>query len=1091
MKAILLWLASPEWGQIVKALLHSLWQGGVLTVLLGLALRRVSAPSLRYRFALGSLGAILLATVFTWAVLSQIPSRPGDQTGNSPLYPASALQTGQQLNASDETSVITVVGTRQINFTAPQMQWTGWLALCWLLGALLMLTRAGIQVAGAERLRRSGRPPADPRIAQLLAEAQRAVRLARKIRVTVTDTLTSPAVVGVLVPTLILPLSLLTTLTHEQLRFVLLHELAHIRRGDYFANLFQLFMEALLFFNPAVWWISHQVRREREACCDALATELSGAPVDYARTLVHVAESALSPPPAAAAAFGNKQREPSSLSDRVQRLLVSGYRPALRLTWRAMLISLVVGGTLLVVSALGTRTTVGAVLADAKRPKPETDVSDTNPRPILHAIGGGDGDRQVQGAASTNKTASGTSAPEAFAEKLYTRNFEVPTTRFSRMIGITNRNDGLPYITQAVTTDEGIRYLIRTNSMEAAHRAMRTLFADAGVDLQPPKSVFFNDRVGVLFVRATLADLDRLTEFLAEFSDTASLKTNAAAASLVQDARLLMEAGEREAPKAKLQLALEMEPANRAAKHYLGLITKSDEPGHQSQPTESTNGAQAKPLHDDREEAISPFNVQAGNMNLDSATGILTASNGVVIKHEGMVITADLARIDEEVGEVVAEGNARLSNHVGVMAGDRITFNYKTGKAKAERLSNGKTASPSNTSDAHEATNALPAPATELRQLTNRVPVLGDLPLIGRLFRSNESELSNIVADGVELHVRRYKVDRNTFTKNLEGTTAHQAKPTNVVAAVRDFFSISGVELEPPKSIYFNDRAGELLIRATREDLDIVEEVLQVLNAQAMQININVRFVEVDSQNGFGWIIGNMLLAATNSSTGDFPVQFSGILTEPQYQVVLRAMEERKDTKVLAMQQVTTSSGQQAQIQTVELKTVINGMNLPLPALPGHATTNSSSNPAYQTQVLPFGAVLDVIPYVAADGHTIQMTLLPTVSEFLGYDDPPKLLNGSRKLKGEAELPLPRMRVRQMTLNVNVWDGQTLFLGTASNEILSKKPDGSIDRSVSRDTNKQLLIFITPTIVDQGGNRMSAGDALPIERTSPAQTPKK
>ena len=74
----------------------------------------------------------------------------------------------------------------------------------------------------------------------LVAEARRAVGLARQIRVAVTDKLTSPAVVGVLVPTLILPLSLFTALTPEQIRFILLHELAHIRRGDYFANLFQI-----------------------------------------------------------------------------------------------------------------------------------------------------------------------------------------------------------------------------------------------------------------------------------------------------------------------------------------------------------------------------------------------------------------------------------------------------------------------------------------------------------------------------------------------------------------------------------------------------------------------------------------------------------------------------------------------------------------------------------------------------------------------------------------------------------------------------------------------------------------------------------
>jgi len=346
---------------LVKTLLHTLWQAGGLALLLWIALRRVSTPTARYRLTLGTLAVILGTTLITWAVLNQSVSEPAAPDLASPTIPEYKPSGVSPTANFGEPSVIAY--WTPIHKPAEETRWSGWLALAWLLGAALMLTRAGIQVAGAERLRRSCKPLEDSRITQLLTEAQLALNLTRRICVAVTDKLTSPAVVGVIVPTLILPLTLLTTLTPEQIRFILLHELAHIRRGDYFANLFQLFIEALLFFNPAVWWISHQVRREREACCDALAIELSGAPVDYARTLLHVAETVLNPPPAAAPAFSDNPREPSSLTDRVQRLLVPGYRPALRLTWRAMLAAIVVGGTLLFLSAVGAKSTVGAVLS--------------------------------------------------------------------------------------------------------------------------------------------------------------------------------------------------------------------------------------------------------------------------------------------------------------------------------------------------------------------------------------------------------------------------------------------------------------------------------------------------------------------------------------------------------------------------------------------------------------------------------------------------------------------------------------------------------------------------------------------------------
>jgi beta-lactamase regulating signal transducer with metallopeptidase domain len=356
---MLQWLASPEWANVVKALLHTLWQGAAIVLLLGLALRHFSQPVARYRCSLAALLGLVLAGLVTWAVLNRPePQRPAK-------VPVASAPVPVQPAVGDDP-VVVVVSALPPEPRAVKFDWTAWLALIWLLGAAAMLARAGFQVAGAERLRRSSRPLNDASVAGLLAEARRAVGLARRVRLAVTERLTSPAVVGVFLPTLILPLSLTTTLSADQIRFILLHELAHIQRGDYFANLFQLFAEALLFFNPAAWWISRHIRLEREACCDALAIELSGAPADYAQTLVQVAERILLAPPAAAPALGNR-REPSSLADRIQRLLVPGYRPHLRMTWRAMLAALLVGSVLLTLSAIGTRVTVAAILSPQQR----------------------------------------------------------------------------------------------------------------------------------------------------------------------------------------------------------------------------------------------------------------------------------------------------------------------------------------------------------------------------------------------------------------------------------------------------------------------------------------------------------------------------------------------------------------------------------------------------------------------------------------------------------------------------------------------------------------------------------------------------
>jgi len=363
--------ASPAWSRLVETLLHSLWQGAVIAVGLFLVLRFVSHPAARYRLALLALAGTVAASLVTWAVLQQThPAPPAGQP--APMVQPTGLASGTPTTITTAANVpavasVATLGTPPRTSPAPEprVRWPAWLAVLWLLGAAGMLLRAGRQLAGAGRVRRSGRTVTEGPVWEMLDQVQKALGMARRIRVVVSDQLTSPAVTGVLVPVLILPLSLLTVLSSEQLRFILLHELAHIRRGDYLVNLLQLMVEALWFFNPAVWWLSRQIRLEREACCDAVAITLSGAPVEYARTLLHVAER-YAAPGTPALAFGDR-REPSGLAERIQRLLSPGEHPRLRLSWGTMLGSLLTGGTLLVLSALGTRLTVAAILTPEQR----------------------------------------------------------------------------------------------------------------------------------------------------------------------------------------------------------------------------------------------------------------------------------------------------------------------------------------------------------------------------------------------------------------------------------------------------------------------------------------------------------------------------------------------------------------------------------------------------------------------------------------------------------------------------------------------------------------------------------------------------
>ena len=118
-----------------------------------------------------------------------------------------------------------------------------------------------------------------------------ALRLARRLHLTRRISLLEsrlvdvPTVVGWIKPVVLLPVSALAGLSAEQLEAILAHELAHIRRHDYLVNLLQTLVETLLFYHPAVWWLSGRIRAERENCCDDLAVSLCGDPVTYASAL--------------------------------------------------------------------------------------------------------------------------------------------------------------------------------------------------------------------------------------------------------------------------------------------------------------------------------------------------------------------------------------------------------------------------------------------------------------------------------------------------------------------------------------------------------------------------------------------------------------------------------------------------------------------------------------------------------------------------------------------------------------------------------------------------------------------------------------
>jgi general secretion pathway protein D len=232
--------------------------------------------------------------------------------------------------------------------------------------------------------------------------------------------------------------------------------------------------------------------------------------------------------------------------------------------------------------------------------------------------------------------------------------------------------------------------------------------------------------------------------------------------------------------------------------------------------------------------------------------------------------------------------------------------------------------------------------------------------------------------------------------------------------------------------------------------------------------------------------------------------------------VVLRAIDQRDGADLLNEGEVTTLSGRQANFQVVDVLTIVTGAptsGTGASAAPaggtvggGNVIQNQGAAINYTLDTAPYGTTLDVVPYVCADGYTIQMTLIPTVTEFVGYDNPgsfvPTIQSGNGGIPLTGQLPLPRSRVRQVVTSCIVWDGQTVVLGGQITESVQRQKDkvpflgdlpgvGRLFRSESNQTQrKNLVVFVTPTIIDPSGNRKNSDAEMPFARaTIPMQPP--
>src|SRR5437660_12491808 len=300
------WISPEILRTLGWTLLHFLWQGAGLAAMFAVVAAVCRSASARYALAVSALVLMMASPVVTFTWL-RAQANPAVQTGaeGASTWAVTSTQHAAALSGSRAP----VVESR-----TEQSMGMLWLVEAWFLGVLVLSLRTAGGLILIERMRRKEIKPVGQELYERCVALQRKMGLDRVIRYCECRRLDAPAVLGWFRPVVLLPVRALTGLAEEQIEAVIAHELAHIRRSDSFVNLFQIAAETVLFYHPAVWWVSQRIRAERENCCDDEAIAICGDVVNYARALTLMEEWRTAPALMMAANRG-------PLAERVMRLL--------------------------------------------------------------------------------------------------------------------------------------------------------------------------------------------------------------------------------------------------------------------------------------------------------------------------------------------------------------------------------------------------------------------------------------------------------------------------------------------------------------------------------------------------------------------------------------------------------------------------------------------------------------------------------------------------------------------------------------------------------------------------------------------------
>lgn len=293
-----LWLIA-----IGKTIVHSLWIGLLILAMVRLALAYIPVrlSGLRYSISVSALLLLFISILATFLLLHD----PGSATQVSAGTPG--------IFSSASAKLILLSFGYEVLDTSLIFSLCGYIYFA---GALFMFLRSAVSLAHVRRLKGSG-TELDQEWQLRLHRTCKSLGIKRPVSFLESALAKGPMLVGYLKPAVIVPAGMLTMLPVSQIETIIMHELYHLKRGDFLVNIMQLFIEGVLFYHPVVWIISGFIRSEREHCCDDRVLRACDNPVNYAKALIHIAEQQQFTRLAPGAVGSSKQH----FSSRIKRIL--------------------------------------------------------------------------------------------------------------------------------------------------------------------------------------------------------------------------------------------------------------------------------------------------------------------------------------------------------------------------------------------------------------------------------------------------------------------------------------------------------------------------------------------------------------------------------------------------------------------------------------------------------------------------------------------------------------------------------------------------------------------------------------------------